>query len=164
MLDRAVLAGLAAETRLRLAAQAIRWVTGADYRPRFAALQAALAQVLDERRATLADCVLAPRRGTVRIGRELRAALAAPPVAPGQVWDGRWRLDGPGDTVRALGPAVADCPGARATGLPRDTLMASPALWDGTCLVAAPLAGLGPQVRLEPARDAAGFFLSLVSH
>ncbi len=79
------------------------------------------------------------------------------------MWDGGgcWTA---GDAVRALGQAVADCPGAKGSGLPRMALMASPALWNGAVLVAAPLAGYGPPVRLEPARDAAGFFTSLLSH
>jgi tRNA(Ile)-lysidine synthase len=164
LLDRSVLAGLAAETRLRLAAGAVCWVTGAEYRPRFAALQAAVGQALAGRRATLAGCLLSPRQGVLRVGREPRAALAAPAVAPGQVWDGRWVLRGPGDSVRALGGAVADCPGARATGLPRGTLMASPALWAGDRLVAAPLAGFGVPVALEPARPDDSFITSLLSH
>lgn len=164
VLDRAVLAVLAEETRLRLVAQAVRWVTGADYRPRFAALRSAVAAALEGRRATLAGALIAPRRGALWIGREPRAAMASPGVAPGEVWDGRWRLDGPGDVVRALGQAVADCPDAKGSGLSRTALMASPALWNGAVLVAAPLAGYGPTVRLEPARDAAGFFTSLLSH
>ncbi len=130
------------ETRLRLIAEAIRWVAGGVYRPRLAELQAAMAG-LAERPRTLAGAALWRDGPDVRIGRE--AAAAGPGVAVGALWDGRWRIEGPagrGMVVRALGAGgLALCPGAaRATGLPRATLLASPAVWAGDRLVAAPLA------------------------
>ena len=59
-------------------------------------------------------------------------------------WDGRWVLEGPHGPdleIRALGAAVKDTPW-RETGLPRASLMASPAVWRDGALVAAPVAGL----------------------
>ena len=39
---------------------------------------------------------------------------------------------------------LAQCPAWRSTGLPRAALLASPAVWLGERLVAAPLTGFGP--------------------
>ncbi len=61
------------------------------------------------------------------------------------VWDGRWYLEGPHAAdlkIRALGEAVKDCPDWRETGMPRASLLSSPAVWRGDTLVAAPVAGL----------------------
>ncbi len=63
-----------------------------------------------------------------------------------RAWDGRWTLEGPHDPalhLAALGEAVRDCPGWRETGMPRASLLATPAVWSGERLVAAPVAGLG---------------------
>ena len=67
--------------------------------------------------------------------------LATPTDA---LWDGRWLLDGPHDPgleIRALGEAVKDTPW-RDTGMPRQSLLATPAVWQGETLIAAPVAGL----------------------
>jgi tRNA(Ile)-lysidine synthase len=65
--------------------------------------------------------------------------------------------------VSALGEAVKDCPDWRATGLPRPTLLASPAVWRGDVLVAAPVAGLSNGWSAE-APAAADFAAALISH
>lgn len=167
VLRREVLLAQPEEIRLRLLAQAIRWLTSADYRPRLRPLSAALAQMTQGRRVTLAGCLLSGGRTEFRIGREPRAAMAAVSV-PGAVWDGRWRVEGPeisGLQVRALGEAgLAQCAHWRATGLPRMTLLASPAVWKGEVLVAAPLARAEADWRAVPAIDAQRFFLSALSH
>ena len=90
-------------------------------------------------------CFIRANNMTVRITREFKAVeeVAGP---TSEVWDSRWLLDGPhapGLEIRALGEAVKECPGWRETGLPRQSLMASPAVWRGDTLVAAPLAGFG---------------------
>jgi tRNA(Ile)-lysidine synthase len=98
-----------------------------------------------------------------RISREFNAVehIATP---TDQIWDRRWRLDGPhapGLAVRALGDAVAQCPDWRETGLPRSSLLASPAIWSRDELVAAPLAGLPNHwaAELATARDDFAAFL-----
>jgi tRNA(Ile)-lysidine synthase len=49
-----------------------------------------------------------------------------------------------GAVVRALGEkGLAACPDWRAAGMPRASLLATPAVWRGDALVAAPLAGMG---------------------
>jgi tRNA(Ile)-lysidine synthase len=134
--------GLPEETRLRLWADAVRWVSGTVYRPRLAALQEAVAEVGEGRRRTLQGVVLARGRGVWRVTREA-AAVAGLTARTGEVWDGRWLVEGPDAEVRALGEAVAEVPGWRDTGLRRETLMVSPAVWRDGALVAAPVAGYG---------------------
>ncbi len=80
---------------------------------------------------------------TIRITREYNAVTGFD-RATDALWDGRWVLEGPHTPslqVRALGDAVKDCPDWRDTGLPRQSLLASPAIWRGDELVAAPWRG-----------------------
>ncbi|TKA96146.1 tRNA(Ile)-lysidine synthetase, partial [Cereibacter changlensis] len=51
-----------------------------------------------------------------------------------------------------------------ATGRPRDSLIASPAVWQGDRLVAAPLAGLQNGWSAATGRLEEAFFLSVLSH
>jgi tRNA(Ile)-lysidine synthase len=131
------------ETRLRLLSDAVRWVGGSVYRPRLAALEAALAA---GGRRTLQGTVLTRTAADWRVGREW-AAVRGMRAELGEVWDGRWRVEGPevpGAELRALGEAgLAACPGWRATGLGRATLATTPAVWRGDVLVAAPVADYG---------------------
>ena len=147
------------ETRLRIVAEAILWVGGGVYRPRLAGLRAALA---GPGRRTLQGTVLTWTRGGLRVGREV-AALAGVRAAVGALWDGRWLVEGPEPAaeVRALGSGIAALPDWRAAGVPRATLMASPAVWRGEALIAAPAAGFGAG---WTARIVADFGAGAVSH
>ena len=79
----------------------------------------------------------------IRIVREAKAAQGVCDL--GQMWDGRWRVTGPGGaglTLRALGAeGLRACKSWRACGISRDALLVSPAVWRGDTLIAAPLAG-----------------------
>ena len=145
--DRAILALDAGDTPRRVLAAALGWVGGHRYRPRFAQLTAAASSVLDGRQTTLGGVVLSPEADGLRMTREAAATqpLAISPDTATLLWDGRWRISGPsqpGLTVRALGEGIADCPHWRDCGLPRLSLLASPAIWRDDTLIAAPLAGL----------------------
>ncbi|MGJ8621665.1 MAG: tRNA lysidine(34) synthetase TilS [Yoonia sp.] len=129
----------------RVFAAAIGWIGQQTQRPRFDSLRAAAASAQSAQATTLAGCVLAPQNdGSLRLMRE--AAATTPAAGSGSVvWDKRWRITGPATgvfTVKALGQAIADCPGWRETGHPRKSLLASPAIWIDDVFVAAPLAGL----------------------
>lgn len=146
--------GIPVETQLRLLAEAIRWVSGEPYRLRHAALLRAFDPPAGHEggsasgRRTLGGTVVRHRgRGRDRcivIGREPRAVtgLVSPTTT---LWDGRWRLSGthaPDLEVRMLGEdGIALCPGWRGTGIERSSVLASPAVWRGATLVAAPVAG-----------------------
>lgn len=130
------------EIRLRLLAAALGWVAGAPLRPRLSALSAAAEAVAGGLRAglTLHGCVLRPRRGRIVLRRE--PARTAAPVPFGAAWDGRWVVAGHGAGLRvgALGVAgLARRPRWRESGLAREALLTTPAVWNGADLVAAPL-------------------------
>lgn len=142
---RAGLAALPSDTRERLVAAALCWVGQAPYRPRLSALRAAL----DRPRDTLHGCLMVQRDDSLRICREWNAVAALVTPCPGP-WDGRWRLDGPAPAdaqIRALGPSGAAQTDRSGWLLPRDSLLSSPAIWQGNTLIAAPLAGFAPEFR-----------------
>jgi tRNA(Ile)-lysidine synthase len=163
--DRTALRRQPTEIMRRLLGHALMFVSAADYPPRRAPLDALLAQVETGGNGTLHGCRIMVSDMTVRITREHAAVarLCGPTDKP---WDRRWHLAGPHAPdleVRALGEKVVNCPDWRVTGLPRATLLASPAIWRGADLVAAPVAGLarGWTATAPGERD---FAASLISH
>lgn len=164
VLDRAALLALPYETQLRLASAAICWVASAVYRPRLVALQDAWASGSSRRRHTLHGALVSANRTEIIVTREYNAVRHTKSVSD-QLWDKRWSLDGPhapGLEIRALGESgLKSCPDWRATGLPRTSLLSSPAVWQGETLIAAPLAGFNAAWQ---ARIVADFHSSLLSH
>lgn len=146
--DPAALAALGPETRRRLLQAALIWIASAEYGPRSAALARFTDAIMAGRPAALMGVAALPTRHGLRLTREWQAVRGAQCPA-GTLWDGRWQVTGPhinGLTIRALGPdGLARCPDWRATGLPRQSLLASPAVWRGEVLVAAPLARPGAE-------------------
>ncbi|WP_165929096.1 tRNA lysidine(34) synthetase TilS [Shimia isoporae] len=143
VLDAAVWSALPQSLAFRLLADALSFVSGQAYRPRFKTLAA----VFDAEKVTsLHGCLILKGKNSVTITRELRA-VQSEVVAFGSVWDGRWMVRGPdveGGVVGALGEAgLALCGNWRETGVPRVSLLSSPAVWRGEELIAAPLAGFG---------------------
>ncbi|MCI2397944.1 tRNA lysidine(34) synthetase TilS [Aliiroseovarius subalbicans] len=153
------------ETQTRLLAHALMWVTASPYRPRQEALYETLAMVAGGDRRTLHGCLIEGDLDQIRISREYNA-VRDKVIAPGGLWDSRWTLIGPDQDVdiRALGDAVSDCPDWRDTGLTRRSLMATPAVWRGANLVAAPLAGLENGWSAKIAHPPGHFFTSILSH
>ena len=143
VIDRASFRQLNPEMRRRLLSKALLYVSGEYYAPRWEALSDLETAILQTKNHTLHGCLILNSDMTVRITREHNAVkdLATPTTTP---WDGRWHLKGPHANnleVRALGEAVKDTPW-RETGMPRQSLLASPAVWHGHTLIAAPVAGL----------------------
>ncbi|MBV0911268.1 tRNA lysidine(34) synthetase TilS [Anianabacter salinae] len=150
VLDPELFAQAPDETRHRLLAAALQWVSGAVYRPRFGPLRA-LAQSMD---GTLHGCRVYRNGGAVRITREL-SAVAECIVAPPGLWDGRWHLAGPDSDVRIapLGEAgLSLMPKDQPRTLPAISAIASPAVWRGETLVAAPVAGFSGDWRASLAK------------
>ncbi|MCR9127591.1 MAG: tRNA lysidine(34) synthetase TilS [Rhodobacteraceae bacterium] len=161
------------ETARRLLSGAVVWVTAADYPPRRAPLAAALAAAGAGGSATLAGARVLVRGGYIWIAREFNAVRAVA-TAPGAAWDRRWRIaaapgaaTGPRPVLRvaALGPGgLAQCPDWRALGVPRAVLMATPALWQGQRLCAAPAVQPAPGVAVTAPGDTEDFVAALLSH
>ena len=163
-LDVAGLAGEAAEVQRRVVGLMIARLAQAEYAPRGAAVQGFLARVLQGQDATLAGVRFQVTHSGAWAYREARAVAGA---VSDQVWDGRWRILGavpPGAQIRALGPGIALCKDWRATGLPRAALLASPSLWLGDRLLAAPHAGFGQGYSAISLFPAAGVHHSVISH
>lgn len=143
VLDRREFRLLPRETARRLLLGALLWVNSAPYPPRGAEIDRLLSAIGEGRSATLAGVRIRVSEAELRIGREAKAV--GPACGTGEIWDGRWRLDGPharGLELRALGPAgLKHCDGWRETGASRAALIVSPSVWRGDRLVAAPLAG-----------------------
>lgn len=154
------------ETQMRLLAQAIVWVSSAYYRPRAVPLEEVLELALDGVTGTLGGCLISANTHGFRVGREPAAVLALRvPAGESSLWDDRWRLHGPassGYEIGALGEdglaSIRDLP----DNLPRSTLIASPAIWDGARLVAAPIASYGPHLTVEFHPRAGGYVSSLL--
>lgn len=135
---------LPAEIKRRLWRATLPWINGAEHPPRNAALFDVVKGLTSDRNATVGGCLIVRKGDDWRVTREYQAVrnLVTKTV---DLWDGRWVLDGPHADdleIRALGEAVRECPDWRATGLPRTSLIATPAIWRGDALIAAPIAGL----------------------
>ncbi|MEZ5796166.1 MAG: tRNA lysidine(34) synthetase TilS [Paracoccaceae bacterium] len=147
------------EVQRRLLIAVIRWIAGERHPPRETKLMALGMALAQGRDATLAGCGSAGRAKTCWVSREARACGGQ--VTVGQVWDGRWTVQGAEGVVRALGAAgLRFCPDWRATGLPRQVLEVSPGSWQGERLIAAPCAGFG----VATATCAPSFHEFLLSH
>lgn len=153
------------EDRLILAA--LKTVGRNPYPPRRDALTKVILAARQSGRATLAGCLITYKDKALRFTRE-HNAVARTVARVGEVWDGRWIVEGPEDLerqsdfeVRALGEALSECLDWRTVGLPRVSLLSSPAVWDGDTLISAPLAGFNPAFS---ARIVAEFTASRESH
>jgi tRNA(Ile)-lysidine synthase len=162
--DRYAWRGLPIDLQRRLIIAALRWISAADYAPRADAVLRVQAAIDGGRHATLWGCRVRVTDTEVCVTREPKAASSAN-CPPDQLWDNRWRVDGPSEPgleVRALtADGLRACKDWRATGFSRDALVVSPAIWRGDALIAAPLAGFsnGWTARID-----AGFTSFIISH
>lgn len=166
-LDVPALFDLPAETRRRLLAHSLCWVSGAVYQPRRAPLLELEGLIGAKKTSTLHGCLITVQKENCIIAREF-SAVASLVVDPGSVWDGRWRLNGPvqaGHEIRATGEKGLSLLGNwRETGVHRSVLLGAPAVWSGDDLVAAPLAGLANGWRAELVQGENHFHTSVLSH
>lgn len=148
-LSRPGFAALDGELARHLLVTILRWMTGSAHPPRAEGVARLLAAIARGQEATLAGCRIRIGADRIRIMREGRAVagqvtVVQTPAAGGWLWDGRWRLSGPfapGLSLRALGAqGLRACPDWRDTGLSRDLLMVTPAVWSEDRLIAAPVA------------------------
>ncbi|WP_315899478.1 tRNA lysidine(34) synthetase TilS [Roseovarius atlanticus] len=151
----------------RMVQEILRWISGAEYGPRGKAVDLMLEAIRGGNGMTLHGVMMSVGADHLRFTREPQA-VAQLRAAPGAAWDGRWRLDGPwpdGAEVAALGEAgLAQCEDRVRPGLPRASLMASPAVWRGGHLVAAPLAGVAEGWSATLLRDEDMFFAGILAH
>lgn len=140
------------EAQRRLLIAALRLIGAGEFSPRREAL-ARIRQSLRDgvQRQTLAGCLITQKNGILRIAREVQAVRGLC-AGPGDWWDGRWQIGGTwpeGAVTAPLAEGVAQIKDWRDfTALPRDSLMAGPALWCNGVLIAAPLARPEPDYPL----------------
>ncbi|MTE00909.1 tRNA lysidine(34) synthetase TilS [Paracoccus sp. YIM 132242] len=153
------------EIRRRLIVAACRWITGADYPPRRNTVLHALNSIATGHRVTLDGTLIEPAGDRIRLFREAAAALRAP-HSQGEIWDNRWKISGlkPGQHVAALGMGEVARVKWRLSGLGRDEAAASPAVWEGDRLVAAPLVARAAPYEVRPLRSAADFHRLVMAH
>lgn len=151
-----------AETRFRLLAHSLVWVSAADYRPRMSSLLAAWQTAVDGRATTLHGCRLVPSGDTVEIIREINAM----PVSPaGGIYGGRWRTAPADGEVRPLGAeGLAQCEGWRGGADSRSALEATPALWQNGELRFAPLVRKQDAWQCRLLGGVESFVASITSH
>ena len=152
------------DVQRRVLVAAIGWMSGSPYPPRKAAqvtLQLKTAAGLD---STLQGCRFQCKGDVIHIIREPKAA-ALHACASDQVWDHRWCVAGPHApdlTLRALGAeGLRFCKNWRDSGISRDVLLVSPAIWRGDALISAPLAGFNPEWQASIPN---GFHKFILSH
>ena len=155
------------EVARRLFMQALMWIGGAEYPPRRASVINAIDKVRHGQPTTLSGCRVVQQARSVWICREYNA-VRRKHVGCAEVWDGRWRLSG-GDAlgceVRPLGQrGLKMNPNWRDIGHPNAALTASPSVWRGDNLIAAPLAGLANGWTAELVGGEEEFYASLLSH
>ncbi len=159
-IERAGFLALPLEIQRRLLISSLRWVASAEYPPRENGVNRVQAAILTEGTAMLAGCRVRATEALIQVTREPKAVENAE-AGPGHPWDRRWHLSGPfqpGQTIRALGAeGLRQCPDWRTTGLPREALIVTPAVWQGTTLIAAPLARPDPAWPAEVRPDFAAW-------
>ena len=158
------------ETERRFLRAALQYVSGSQYPPRETAIVQLEMTLLSQDRHTAGGCLVSKEDKTLRISRELSACegdVAWTNRLLSKHWDGRWLVweekdvNYNGDlTIRALGEHIKDVPDWRDVGLPRSSLMATPAVFDGETLIAAPVAGLQNGYQARIVADFQSFLLS----
>ncbi len=151
----------------RIMRQAVSWMGNKPFPPRALSLDLWDVKIDEGKPFMVHGCALTHTATELRIAREFNSVKDLTSVT-NAIWDNRWQLDGPHASdleIRALGPAgLPQCPDWRDVGLPRTSLLTSPAVWRGEELIAAPLAKLNPKWQAKLVRDRKHFFSSLFAH
>ncbi len=159
------LTALNSELRRRVTGHILRFIASRDYPPRSEKLMPLVDANAPQ--GTVHGCLITQEAGHTRFAREA-AALENVTCQTTEIWDSRWQLDGPhsdGLVLYKLGfEGLKMTPNCTKPALPRASLAASPAIWNGPDLVAAPLAGLlnGWCARLTRSREQ--FLSTLLTH
>ncbi|ABG31700.1 tRNA lysidine(34) synthetase TilS [Roseobacter denitrificans] len=134
---------LPSEIARRVLMAAIDWIAAPPHAPRQKALTAALSALRASGSATVAGCRLILKDDRFWMFREFQAVAHARADAS-QLWDNRWKVTGgqgkQAREIRALGEiGLQQHPEWRTMGLPRALLLATPAVYQGDVLIAAPV-------------------------
>lgn len=133
------------EIQRRVLSHCLRWVAPSAKPSRGEEQLRVLNDLAEGKDTTLQGCLVQTKRETIWVLREPAAAASAT-ARPDEVWDARWKVNGPTGSddyhVAALTEAsLKACENWRDSGLPRAFFLSSPAIWCGERLIAAPKAG-----------------------
>ena len=163
LIDRAVFTSAPADTRTRLLAAALCWVSRNPYKPRFNALS----ELAETGQGTLHGCQIKHEKQHMRVMREYNA-IANIHCQSNALWDNRWYLCGPhepGLTIGALGEqGIRQAANHAKAPRPYAALLATPSIWRKDTLISAPFAGYSNGWIAELAPDCGDFYESLISH
>jgi len=166
LIDMAGFDALPPEISRRLMQAALKWVSGAGYAPRGRAMKGLMQAIAAGRDMTLSGCLIVHTCDQLRVMREYNA-VADLRCDRDELWDGRWQAVGSNNknvAIAALGKkGLKLCPQWRETGLSAVSLMATPALWRGDELLAAPLAGMENGEKFVLKHDLDHFFTTILS-
>ncbi|MDU9002455.1 tRNA lysidine(34) synthetase TilS [Sedimentitalea todarodis] len=158
---------LPGEIARRLLVRSVAWIGGTVRGPRRTPVNLTLESIRAGRSSTLGGCNVLRHDNRVWVCREYKA-IQSMRCSIDASWDHRWQLVGPdveGLEARALGQeGLKECPDWRATGRPLASLIASPAVWRGDLLIAAPLAGKAAGWTAQLVAGEEEFFATLISH
>ena len=142
--------GLSAEPldfQRRVLMQCFGFVAGAGYPPRATAMTALFQHLTEGKRSTLAGCIVGFVEADLEISREPKAMPICdvlPEILGGAfVYDNNWQIEITGEVAGMQLRPLAEtgimlCKNWRDAGLSRQALSATPALWQGDSLIAAP--------------------------
>jgi len=155
------------DVQYRVFTHAMAWVSGATYRPRFAALKSAYGNICAGQGQTLGGCFIK----SVETERfiVMRELAHMPHITPTDaLYDGRWRIVADfknGMTVGPLGEkGLPQIENWREMGVVRDILLQTPALWLHETVIAAPLLGSYENAEISLKTDLKHFYKDIVSH
>jgi len=172
LIDRELFSHADPEITRRMMSSVLKWIGASDYGPRGLKLQEFISAISRGRSATLNGVQLIAADMSMRLTREAHA-IKGVHAAPHSMWDRRWIIDTvQGQEVRPLGEAglkllkdhyEAEHGAVFTLTQPRETLLASPAVFDGDTLIAAPVAEFGDVSYRLISRDDA-IISALLSH
>ncbi|MDA9207469.1 tRNA lysidine(34) synthetase TilS [Octadecabacter sp.] len=150
------------EVERRIWVAALRFLSGDAYAPRTTALDELTSGLSRAGKHTLSGCIVTQDDRSIRFSRE-HNAVRDTIGKPNEIWDGRWMIEGPDRPnlrISALGERLSEVPDWRQMGLPRSSLMATPAVFDDETLISAPIAGLYNGFEARIVTDFSSFLLS----
>ncbi|MEM9716629.1 MAG: tRNA lysidine(34) synthetase TilS [Pseudomonadota bacterium] len=121
------------ELQYRLLTSGMRWVTGETYRPRLNAVQRTLADLKQNRSATLQGCLLIPKSDRFWVLREPNAVKSGQPG----LFDNRWLVDQPVSQMTA--GALNQIDDWRDYNVPREAWLSLPVVLENGHLRSVPV-------------------------
>jgi len=162
------LAQASEELRLRLLSHAIKWVSGAHFRPRLTALKETYANLVRGTAQTLGGCYFCFQAPDLLLVLRETAAMPQTPVSD-QPYDHRWQVEFTKSydhlLVRSVGKdGILQLDHWRETGLSRDIVLQLPSIWSGRDILAVPQVLKHAEFRLSLKTSPKSFVFSIVSH